>query len=188
MTTRIKHAAQRGVALARSLRNDPDFGPMARGLAKEASFWQGMAQTAASMALATGVVGVGNAALGAVSQAYNSLTEGRNKSRAFVNMVQSSPELSREDRSKVQRAFSTLWTASPETARDPLVASTFVRKAVEYNAVATDEVAKLVQMENTRAQTRVHKDPFRGPIGALGTAALPTLMGRMDPPTHNGSR
>ena len=141
---RIKAAAMRGTNLAKTAASDFVCKDMFN--TKEAGWMQDVGKNALGLAGAAALVGAANVGLGAVEGAYKSLTEGKQKAKAFGNMMAVHKQLGQEDKSKVQQGFNTLWKFNPDAAQDPLLAGSFVQRTVDYGAVTTDEVSKLVSM------------------------------------------
>lgn len=118
----IGHGAQR--AIGESIGLD---GP--QGLAKTYRVGRGLGGTAMSGAL--GVAGAGAASLGvlAVQKAYDAAT----KARDFKSMLEYAPDvmaMHQEDPKAVSQMFSTLRVFNPDFTRDPVVASSYVRRMV----------------------------------------------------------
>ncbi len=80
--------------------------------------------------------GAAGAALGGglylANKAISGVTEPIHKERAFTRMVAEHPHLKHEDAKTVTRAFDTLWHFNPDMAKDPTVASSFVRRAAMF--------------------------------------------------------
>ncbi|MCA8939760.1 MAG: hypothetical protein KDB07_08135 [Planctomycetes bacterium] len=157
---RIKQAEARGRNLARAVHASPP-------LTKEASFMQNVATGAASIAIGGGILGLANAGLGALERGYRSLTEGKQKAQAVSQMLQVHPQLGREDKTKVLRAFDTLWKFNPDAATDPLTAGSFVEKTMQYGAVTTDEVKKLVDIRKAMRDAESKESIFSN-VSAMG--------------------
>lgn len=119
--------------------------------------------TAVGMAVGAGIKGIGTVLSHAVDRAYVGLTEGKDKAKAFSKMIGTSPELGKEPAAKVQRAFNSLYRWNPEMARDPLVASSFVQRTIDYGAVTTQEVESMIK-------SRKYLNEARGGESILGGA------------------
>lgn len=166
-------AAQRGAALAKAAMADPTFVPIAQDMAKTAlsapvNPVNSILMQAGGLALGAGLIGAANVGMGAIAKAYQSLTEGRDKAQAFSEMMSSHKQLGQEDKRKVQQAFNTLYRFNPEAARDPLTSGSFVQKAVDYGAVTTDEVGKIIKSRKELREAEIKESPFGGGIGFGG--------------------
>ena len=102
----------------------------------------------ANALIQTGATAVAGGLLYGGGQLVGSLTGRINKSRAYRAMLKEHPELS--DSPRIQRAFDTLWRFSPNTAQDPLVSGTFVKRVAEYGGlIDPSQVKQLVDIERT---------------------------------------
>lgn len=163
-------SAQRGAALAKAAMADPDFREAAEMMVKEGSFWKNVAVGTAGLALAPVAYGVGQMGMNAVQKAYQSLTEGKNKAKAYSEMMKvHKKQLGSEDKSKIQTAFNSLWGLNPDMAKDPLVSGTYVTKAIDYGGVTTQEAGQLVSARKTRSDARAAESWMPDPR-AMGTA------------------
>jgi len=148
---KVASAILRGQRLANTVRGDLDTYALL-GIDKEASGTMSrIGNVAKGIGIAAGTIGLANMGVSAINKAYASLTEGRQKAKAYSEMLGVHKQLGREDGKRVQHAFNTLWKFNPDMASDPLTSGSFVQRAVDYGAVTTDEVAKIVQ---TRKQMR----------------------------------
>lgn len=158
-SSRLDHARARGQQLAKQA-----------SATKEANFFQNVATGAASLAIGGGILGAANVGLGALERGYKSLTEGKTKAKAVSHMLRVHPQLGKEDKTKVLRAFDTLYKFNPDAATDPLTAGSFVEKTLTYGAVTTDEVKKLVDIRKAMRDAEAKESLFGVPDGALGSA------------------
>lgn len=124
--------------------------------------------TAVGMAVGAGIKGLGTVLSRAVDRAYVGMTEGKDKAKAFSKMLGASPELGKEPATKVQRAFNSLYRWNPEMARDPLVASSFVQRSIDYGAVTTQEVESMVKSRKFLNEARGGESILGGAIQQTG--------------------
>ena len=76
-------------------------------------------------------VGATAATVGAgivANEVYGAVKGAISKSRGFKAMMNYNPKLQKQDRAKVQAIYNTLHNASPDLARDPLVANSWVNR------------------------------------------------------------
>lgn len=118
--------------------------------------------TAVGMAVGAGIKGIGTMVSRAIDRAYVGLTEGKDKAKNFSKMLQSSPELGKENATKVQRAYNSLYRWNPEMARDPLVAASFVQRSIDYGAVTTEEVERMVKTRMNLGKSREQESLLGG--------------------------
>lgn len=164
-------SAQRGAALAKAAMADPDFREAAQMMSKEGSFWKNVAVGTAGLALAPVAYGVGQMGVGAVQKAYQSLTEGKQKAKAYSEMMKvHKGQLGSEDKSKIQTAFNSLWGLNPDLAKDPLVSGTYVTKAIDYGGVTTQEANQLIQARKGMGEAR-SREEWMPDSKAVNTAA-----------------
>lgn len=174
---RLNTAAQKGAALAKAAMADPEFRRAAISMSKESEFMGDVGKNVGAFALTSilggATIGLANAGVKAVNQAFSSLTEGRAKAKGMSEMLSVHKQLGQEDKTKVQQAYNTLWKFNPDAAKDPLVAGSFVQRAVDYGGVTADEVHKLVQ---TRKLMRESENKYEGGF-------MPTVqgIGNLDP-------
>jgi hypothetical protein len=152
---RSSHARERGRALAKQAFADNDLSGITGTLVKQSSFWKDVAKNMAGMAGAAAMVGVANAGISAVEGALSGINEGRDKSKAFQEMMAvNKKSLEGDPKDKVMRAFDTLWRVNPEMARDPLVAGSFVSGIGEYGTVGIDKVKDMVAIRQALGQAK----------------------------------
>lgn len=74
-------------------------------------------------------LGAGVAAVGALAnEVYRGVSNAVGRSRGFKSMMAYNPSLEKEDRVRVQNLYNTLHNVSPDLARDPLVANSWVKR------------------------------------------------------------
>ena len=166
---RLQKAAQEGAELAKVAYADPTFREVVNQI-KEANWMKEVGKSALGLAGAAAIVGTANLGMRAVEDAYRSMSEGREKAKAFSEMLSVHKQLGQEDKRKVQQGFNTLWNFNPHAAQDPLLAGSFVQRSVDYGAVTTDEVAKLVSMRKALRDAEA-RESF------VGSAGLQSLGG-----------
>jgi len=83
-----------------------------------------LGQFGGQLALATGTIAAGALA----NEVYRGIKNAVGRSRGFRQMMEYNPELAKEDRAKVQMIFNTLHNVSPDLAKDPLVANSWVKR------------------------------------------------------------
>lgn len=119
--------------------HDLDVEKMKLAVEKTAGFWRGITSslTTTSMGRALGdtltaaLPAAGVAAAGVAGAAgFNVLRSRLAKGRAFKQMVETHPELKKQDAKAVQRTFNTIYNLNPQLAKDPLVAGGFVRRSM----------------------------------------------------------
>ena len=80
--------------------------------------------------------GVGAGALGAgvwgAKKAYDAVNEPIQKDRGMKAMLEVAPALKHEDKTHVSRVYNTLYGFNKDMAEDPLVASSFVRRSLQF--------------------------------------------------------
>jgi hypothetical protein len=168
----VDMSAQRGAALAKAAMADPDLREAAETMSKKASFWKNVAVGTAGLALAPVAYGVGQMGMNAVQKAYNSLTEGKSKAKAYSEMMKvHKKQLGSEDKSKIQTAFNSLWGLNPDMAKDPLVSGTYVTKAIDYGGVTTQEAGQLISARKTRGDARAQESWMPDARGAGSIAS-----------------
>ena len=164
----LQTAAQRGAALAKAAMADPTFAPVAMDMAKTGAMGEvakNLLLNAGGIVIGAGLVGAANVGMVAVSRAFQSLTEGRDKAQAYAGMLSVHKQLGQEDKNKVQNAFNTLYRFNPEVARDPLSAGSFVQKTIDYGAVTMDEVGKLIKQRKELRDAERSENTFGGQFG-----------------------
>jgi hypothetical protein len=165
-------SAQRGAALAKAAMADPDFREAAVTMVKEGSFWKNVAVGTAGLALAPVAYGVGSMGMNAVQKAYESLTEGKGKAKAYSEMMKvHKKQLGSEDKSKIQTAFNSLWGLNKDMAKDPLVSGTFVTKAIDYGGVTTQEAGQLISARKGMGEARAREAWMPDARGASSIAS-----------------
>lgn len=117
-------------------------------------------QGGATLALGGAIIGAGNLAFGALERGLKGLTEGKDKAKAVSEMLRVNPNLGKEDKTKVLQAFDTVWRFNPEVAKDPLASASFVQKYIDYGAVTTDEVKKMVDMRKAMSDAAAKERGF----------------------------
>ena len=78
---------------------------------------------------------------------------------------------------QVALRFNTLWKFNPDMASDPLTSGSFVQRAVDYGAVTTDEVAKIVQTRKQMREAQSREGLISDSIGFGTGIGAGTLMG-----------
>ena len=176
---KLKRAAERGAALAKAAMADPQFAEAAYSMSKEAGWGADLAKGMGGMALTATVGGLGiglsNAAINAVNNAFSSLSQGRQKAKGFSDMMRVHKGLGQEDKHKVQAAFNTLHKFNPDAALDPLTAGSFVQKAVDYGGVTTEEVKNLVSTRKAMRDAQKNEGGFMPTMPGFGNMNIPGI-------------
>ena len=93
-------------------------------------FLKNVGKSAATLAAAAGVLGVAGWGASKISDAYD---EKVTKKKAFSSFTERNKSWLKEHKpDDVQDRFNTLYTFSPEVAKDPLSASSFMKRSLAY--------------------------------------------------------
>ena len=118
-------------------------------------------------------VGATAATVGAgivANEVYGAVKGAISKSRGFKAMMNYNPKLQKQDRAKVQAIYNTLHNASPDLARDPLVANSWVNRMMyqdEY--IDPKTMSDLTSAQKNISQARKMPDFAQ----AMMTASVP---------------
>lgn len=98
---------------------------------------------------AFGVMTAGGIAMALAGDLYESAKRGLTRGRDYKNMLKANPDLARASNAvKAKAHFSTLHRFNPEFAKDPNIAGTFVRNAID---VPGSELASAKDLVKARA-------------------------------------
>jgi len=118
------------------------------GLAEKTPLWGRVARELEARALPTlitgGLLAGGGLAAAGGKALVEKLLASRHRNQAFQDMLEVNPQLQREDPTKVQRIFDSLFRFNPSYARDPLVAGTFVDSSLSDAKMHINTVNALV--------------------------------------------
>jgi len=119
-------------------------GQVGRQAMRNAPFWQ------KAMALLGGGVAAGTASVGTMRgiQGVENALARTGKGNAFSNMLELDNELNRMNKNnpkQVKTHFNTLFRFAPEMAKDPLVASSFVKSTVQHDMLSHKTVQDLIK-------------------------------------------
>lgn len=118
--------------------------------------------------------GLGAAAIGGsvfgVKKLHEHATEPGKRDAAFKMMKTENPALGHD--AHVRKSFDTLWRFNPDMAKDPLVAGTFVRRAMAFKdeGIQSQDVKTLTEVRKNLADAKSKK---HGPFDDV----LPTTAG-----------
>ena len=104
----------------------------------------------------TGAAGL-TAGIRGMDAAIDSVRVPRQKRKAFNDMTEDNPTLKKENTKDVARIFNTLHTFNPEMASDPLVAGSFMRRALQFK----DEGLQPVDVKTLAEVRKLHSDGKR---------------------------
>lgn len=119
---------------------------------KGIKFWP----TVGKMMGAGAILGTGGYAMAKGLRAVDRAIDSRGKQKAFDNMLQEDSELRRLNSArpaKVRAHFSTLFRFNPEMAKDPLVASSFVKGTASQDVMTHKTVQDLVSAHKGYKET-----------------------------------
>lgn len=152
---------------------------------KRAGFWQAFKSSLSTSnmgrevagSLMGAVAGAGIAAAGVgASKGISALSDRISKPRHFKAMIEATPGLKKEDATKTQMAFNTLWNLNKDLAKDPLTAGSFVGTHV-HKASATESggvyVAPDTAMMLTRAGGRRETPVLDSYVAGIGRKPEP---------------
>lgn len=91
---------------------------------KQAAIDPRWGQFGGQLALAAGTMAAGSL----VGEVYRGVRNAITRSTNFKRMMAYNPALEKEDRTRVQTIFNTLHNVSPDLAKDPLVANSWVKR------------------------------------------------------------
>lgn len=140
----VKRVESRVSAFIKAAENDPKL--MVDAQEKLSGVWDAMKQTGQRFGRGFGeqvpAVAANLAALalvggtaGAVSDAFRSIRESKDKAKAYKNMMQESGDrLAGIPAKQIQQGFNTLHTTNPAYASDPVVAAEFIRETSRSEA------------------------------------------------------
>ncbi|MFZ4580511.1 MAG: hypothetical protein ACOYOB_19175 [Myxococcota bacterium] len=113
--------------------------------------------------------GAGATAIGggvwAAGKGLEAATDPYKKERAFKALKSESPALVSGDPVHARKSFETLWRFNPDMAKDPLVASSFVRKAIAFKeeGVQSQDIKTLADVRKAMSDAKKNKSkPFAG--------------------------
>lgn len=104
-------------------------------------------------AIAAGTFAVATGA----NEAYSAIKDAIGRSRGFKALMAHNPALAKQDAAKVHGIYNTLYQVSPDLARDPLVANSWVNRMMyqdEYVDPKTMSDLATAQDKMTSARTR----------------------------------
>jgi hypothetical protein len=122
---------------------------------------------------ATALTLMTGAAVGA-SRAFEALEDRLTKTRDYKAMLQASPALSKYDAGQVQMVFNSLRAQAPSMSKDPLIASSFIRKTLEYSPESGPFVDPQTAKTLTDVQGNINK--ARNERGSVAGAFKPTSL------------
>lgn len=113
----------------------------------------------ARAAIALGAISAGTTAVAAVGTAQlqsgiQSAQDTVSRSIAFKRMMRDNPELNKMDGKKARRYFNTMYNTSPELAKDPFAAGSWVKKIEDYDYVDPQSLNVLAQTGDKLRQRR----------------------------------
>lgn len=135
--------------------------PLRDGLEKQAGFGQWYSKQAPITRRVIEGAGV-FAATQLAAEAYGGIRGAVQKAHGFRSMLKHNPALEKHDRKKVHAIYNTLHNVSPDLARDPVVASSWVNRMMyqdEY--VDPRTMSDLATAQQRMSQSRNAFDPYK---------------------------
>lgn len=130
---------------------------------KQAGAWGDYAVRAGATAATIGAGLLAN-------EAYDAVKSSISRSRGFKNMLEFNPALKKQDRKKVQAMYNTLHNVSPDLAKDPLVANSWVKRmAYQDEYVDPKTMSDLATAQSRMGSNRKAPD-FTGMASQIGAA------------------
>lgn len=103
-------------------------------------------------------IAAGTVAAGAVmNEVYHGIRNAIGRAQGFKRMMEHNPALMKQDRAKVQQIYNTLYTVSPDLAKDPLVSNSWVNRMMyqdEY--IDPKTMSDLASAQKSMAEARRH--------------------------------
>ena len=93
------------------------------------------------------------------NEAYSAIKGAIGRSRGFKAMMNYNPKLEKQDRTRVQTIYNTLYNASPDLAKDPLVANSWVNRMMYQE----EYVDPKTMSDLTASQKNIAQAAARGP-------------------------
>ena len=127
------------------------------GIAKTAAVkdLRGWKDVAKGTGAAFGIMAAGGIALALAGDLYEAAKRGLTRGRDYKNMLAANPDLRSPSKSaKVKSSFGTLHRFNPEFAKDPNVAGSFVRNAIEVPGSELATAKDLVQARDSMQKAR----------------------------------
>lgn len=148
-------------------------------------------QFAKQVGLAAGTV----AGTALAAEVYQGIRGAVSRSQGFKRMMAYNPELEKEDRNKVQTIFNTLNNVAPDLARDPLVASSWVKQMMYQQEYVDPRVLSDLATAQSRMGQSKGMDVMKSLPGeimksspfAKGPGGTPALRIDVNDPKRMGS-
>ena len=123
-------------------------------------------------------LGLGAAAIGggvsAADKLYESIAKPLEKKRSFKKMMAFSPGLKKEDPKAISSIFGTLYRFNPKMASDPLVASSFMKRSLQFKdeGIQPMDVKTLTEVGKNLAATKGKGPSILGEAFPTAASAL----------------
>ena len=128
----------------------------------------GKQPTTGQRILGIGALGAGlTAGVRGADWAIDSIHGPRQKQKAFSGMMDENPFLKKESPKDVERIFRTLHNFNPQMADDPLVAGSFMRRALQFKeeGIQPQDVKTLVEIGKLRGDTKKKDSLLQAMLG-----------------------
>lgn len=155
--------------------------PEAQEVVKEASaasWWSQRSPLTRKVMLGAGAFIAGQAA----SEVYGGVKNAIQKAHGFRSMMKHNPALGKEDKKRVHALYNTLHNVSPDLARDPVVANSWVKRMMYQ-----DEYVDPKTMSDLAGAQKSISQGRQGRISPFASAMSQSVAAKDDPYLLGGS-
>lgn len=104
------------------------------------------------------------------NEAYDAVKSSVSRSRGFKHMLDYNPALKKQDRKKVHAIYNTLHNVSPDLAKDPLVANSWVKRMMYQDEYVDPKTMSDLATAQSRMGFGRKAPDFAGMVSQIGAA------------------